>query len=533
MELAELIAALSEPTAYPVAPGPIDVRQTHISAVFLAGGVVYKLKKPVSLGFLDFSTLDRRKFFCEEEVRLNRRLAPGVYLGVVPVTRDAAGRVRFEGDGEPIEWAVKMRRLPDRASLLETLRRDALTPQLLEALAVRLAEFHRGAEGGPRVAESGRFEVAAKNARDNFAQSEAQVGVTVSRAVFDRLRGLTERALDRLRPLIESRAARGVPRDTHGDLRLDHVYHFPDRPPPDDLVVIDCIEFSEQFRHADPVADAAFLAMDLASHGRRALAAAFAGAYLRAAADAAGGGLFPFYVAYRSAVRAKVGGLKLGEPEIPEPVRAAAAVRARAHWLLALAELEDPGRRPALVLVAGLPGTGKSTLARSLAERGNFAVIRSDVVRKELAGLPPEASARGAPDTGIYTPEWTDRTYAECLRRAESVLADGGRVIVDANFLADARRCTFLDAAVRLGVPGVLLWCRVRPDVAKARIAARRGDASDADASTYDRAAARCEPFGPRVQRDLREVDANGTPEETLAHALEALRQDHLGERGA
>src|SRR5258708_3713089 len=153
MELAELIAALSEPGAYPVAPGPIDVRQTHISVVFLAGDVVYKLKKPVSLGFLDFSTLERRKFFCEEEVRLNRRLAPGVYLGGVPVTRDAAGRVRLEGNGEPVEWVVKMRRLPDGASLLEMLNRDALEPQLLEALALRLAEFHRRADAGPRVAE--------------------------------------------------------------------------------------------------------------------------------------------------------------------------------------------------------------------------------------------------------------------------------------------------------------------------------------------------------------------------------------------
>jgi len=525
MEIGALIAALSDPAAYPFAVAAVDVRQTHISAVFLAGDVVYKLKKPVNLGFLDFSTLDKRRHFCDEEVRLNCRLAPAVYLGVVPVTRGTDGRVRFEGEGDVIEWAVKMQRLPDDASLLSHLQRDELPPALLETLAGRIAEFHRQAAGGATIAESGRFEVVARNARDNFTQSEAQVGVTVSRAVFDRLRTRNEEALTRLHPLIESRAARGVPRDTHGDLHLDHVYHFADRAPPDDLVVIDCIEFSEQYRHADPIADAAFLAMDLAFRGRRDLAAAFTAAYLSASGDAEGAPLFPFYTAYRAAIRAKVEGMELAEKEIPEAERIAAQMRARAHWLLALGELEEPGRRPCLVLVAGLPGSGKSTLARGLAERANFTVIRSDVVRKELAGLQPEASARGEPDTGLYAPEWTERTYAECLRRAESLLAEGGRVIVDANFPAESQRRSFLEMAVRLAVPAVFLWCRASPEVAKQRLETRRNDASDANVEVYDQATARWEEFGPNTRRAVREVNADGTPEETLARGLAALQQ--------
>jgi aminoglycoside phosphotransferase family enzyme len=223
MELDSLIAALSDPAAYPFAVEAVEVCQTHISAVFLAGDVVYKLKKPVNLGFLDFSTLDKRRHFCDEEVRLNRRLAPAVYLGVVPITRGADGSLRFEGEGDVVEWAVKMQRLPEDASLLNRLERDELTPELLETLAVRIAAFHRHAAGGATIAESGRFEVVARNARENFTQSESQVGITVSRGVFDRLRALNEIALTRLQPLIESRAARGVPRDTHGDLHLDQV----------------------------------------------------------------------------------------------------------------------------------------------------------------------------------------------------------------------------------------------------------------------------------------------------------------------
>jgi uncharacterized protein len=317
----------------------VDVVHTHISVVFLAGDVVYKLKKPVNLGFLDFGTLEKRRSFCEEEVRLNRRLAPAVYLGVVPITRGAAG-ARFEGDGEAIEWAVKMTRLPADASLLSKLERSEVGSELLAKLAERVASFHASAEGEPRVAECGRFDVVARNARDNFAQSEAQVGVTLTREVFDRLRALTEAALTRLRPLIESRAARGVPRDTHGDLHLDHVYHFPDREPPNDLIAIDCIEFADRFRFADPIADAAFLAMDLCFRGRRDLADGFVANYLRASGDAEGAALFPFYIAYRAAVRAKVEGMELGEKEIPRAERADARSRAERHWRLAQEELE-------------------------------------------------------------------------------------------------------------------------------------------------------------------------------------------------
>lgn len=340
MELATLIRELSRPAAFPFDTANPDVVQTHISVVFLADGIVYKLKKPVNLGFLDFTTLDARRHFCAEEVRLNRRLAPAVYLGVAPVTHGDRG-LRFEGDGDAVEWAVKMTRLPDNASFLTRLERGEVDTELIAKLAERVADFHARAEGGPRVAAGGRFEVVAGNLRDNFTQSEAQIDITITRDAFDRLRARTESTLERFRSLIEARAARGVPRDTHGDLHLDHIYHFPDRAPPDDLVAIDCIEFADRFRHADPVADAAFLAMDLAFRGRRDLAQAFVANYLQTANDAEGGALFPLYVSYRAAVRAKVEGMQLSEPEIPPAERNAAAERAREHWRLAEDALDE------------------------------------------------------------------------------------------------------------------------------------------------------------------------------------------------
>jgi uncharacterized protein len=520
MDPGRLIEELSRPAAYPGAVGRVEVRQTHISAVFLAGPHAYKVKKPVDFGFLDFRTLGQRRHFCEEEVRLNRRLAPAVYLGVVPVTRGPDG-LTVEGEGEAVEWAVKMVRLPDDAMLRECLRRGEVGAGRLEELARRLAAFYAAAEGGAHVASFGRFEVVAGNARENLGQSAAAVGVTVSAAVFERLRARTEEALARLRPLIESRAARGVPRDTHGDLRLSHVYLFPDKPPPDDLVLIDCVEFSERFRYADPVADVAFLSMDLTYVGRRDLAEAFAAAYLGAAGDAEGRALLPFYAAYRAAVRAKVEGLEAAEAEVPEAERSAAQAKARAHWLLALGELEEPGRRPGLVLVAGLPGSGKSTLARGLAERAGFEVLRSDAVRKELAG-----AAVGRED--IYTAEWTERTYAECLRRAEGLLLEGRRVLVDATFREEARRRTFLGAARRLGVPGLLLVCRAGPEAVRQRLASRGGDVSDADWHVYLELAAGWQTPRPLTRGALREIDTGGEREQALASALRALAEAGL-----
>jgi uncharacterized protein len=527
MDLARLIEALSQPSAYGGGVDAVEVHQTHISAVFLAGSLAYKIKKPVSLGFVDYSTLERRRHFCQEEVRLNRRLAPEVYLGVVPVTREGE-TIRVEGPGEVLEWVVKMRRLPESATLRSRLSGDGVTADALMELARRLARFHATADSSPDVAACCTFAAIAANARENLHQSAPQAGVTLSRSTHDRLRYRFEATLERLRGLIEVRAASGIPRDTHGDLRLDHVYWFPGRHPPGDWVVVDCIEFDARYRHADPIADIAFLAMELELEGRSDLAGVLVEEYLRAAGDLEGGPLLPFYRAYRAAVRGKVEGMKLAEPEIPEADRSAARSRARALWLHALSELEEPGRRPCLVLLAGLPGAGKSTLARGLAERADFSVIRSDLVRKELAGRGDGPSAASAFGGDIYTPEWDDRTYAECLRRADRVIFGAGRVLIDASFREESRRRLFLEAARRWGIAALLLLCRADPGIVRHRLDGRRDDASDAGWAIYQEAARRWEEPGEVTRSVTREIDAGGSPSDSLAQALDALREAGL-----
>ncbi len=532
MEITDLIESLSDPSAYPHPVDTVEIRQTHISVVFLAGPFVYKVKKALTLGFVDYGTLAKRHHYCDEEVRLNRRLAPRVYLGVVPIT-EFGGRLRVEGPGEAVEWAVKMERLPDEARLRDRLARDEVGLVQVQEIGRRISAFHRQAAIGPEVARYGRFEVVARNARDNFDQSAADVGITVSPEVIQRLRDRTEQSLAELQPLISSRADRGQTRDTHGDLRLDHVYLFPEHQPPEDLLIIDAIEFNEQFRFADPVSDMAFLAMDFDFLGYRALGRAFCDAYFQESGDVEGRALLPYYKAYRAAVRAKVEGIKRAEPEVPETERARMLRQARAHWLLALGTLEPPERRPCLLLVGGLPGTGKSTLARGLAERAGFVVLRSDLVRKELAAASQSPAEVSAFEAGIYAPEWTDRTYAECLRRAQEHLFEGRRVLIDASFRRESNRRDALDLATAWGVPGLLLHCQADPAVVRSRIESRRDDASDADWSIYLQAAERWEPLGSQTRSSCFEIDTSAGRDATLAHVLDALRAAELYPREA
>ena len=246
---------------------------------------------------------------------------------MVPVARTAQG-LQFESTGEIVEWAVKMQRLPESATLHDRLQRNEVGIELVQSLAGRIAGFHRlGA--GSLLQEYGLFDAVGCNLLDIYQQAEIQRGLTVSEGVFGRLRQLTQAALDELRALIDERARRGLVRDCHGDLHLDHVYCFPERPPPNDLVIVDCIEFNERFRYIDPVADMAFAVMDFHFHGRSDLASAFADAYFLASGDEEGRALLPLYTAYRASVRGTVAGLKLAEREVPPAESAVASQSAR------------------------------------------------------------------------------------------------------------------------------------------------------------------------------------------------------------
>lgn len=475
------IEDLLDPAAWPDEGGKVELRQSHISYLLFTPQFVYKIKKPVDFGFLDFTTLEARRFYCEEEVRLNRRLAPGVYIGVVGITGAEGGRHLVGGEGEPIEYAVKMKRLSEEDCLERLLAEGRADNALMGRIARALAAFHAAAETGGRVSGFGSLDIIRKNTGENFEQAAPFVGKALGRGLLARIKDYTERFTEANRALFERRVQEGFIRDCHGDIHCEHIFA------PDGIEIIDCIEFNERFRFSDAVADSAFLSMDLDRKGRPDLARAFDDAYFAASGDREGPGLLNFYKCYRAFVRGKVSSFKAFEDEVPEAERAEALLSALYYFHLS-GLYASGGVLPLLIIVCGLPGTGKTTLAKEIAERTGFAHIMSDAVRKELAGVEPGGARPGAFGEGIYSEHFTERTYARLAERAEALMRQGRPVIVDATFSKRRHLRRVMEAADRAGASVRVLECSADSATVRARLEERRsaaGNLSDADWRVY------------------------------------------------
>jgi len=472
-------------------PG-VELRETHISWVFLTGEDVWKVKKPVSLGFLDFSTADRRREACEAEVLLNRRMAAGVYLGVHPVRCDASGRHRIDGEGETVDWCIHMKRLPDDDRADVRLESGRLELRHVELLARRLAAFHAEARADDETARFGKVDAIRVNVRENFEQSRESV-----RALLDRDRGSEIEAwqtdfLDARASLFEKRIRDGRVRDGHGDLRLEQIY-VSDR---DEVTVLDCVEFNERFRYADVCADVAFLSMDLAWRRRVDLAERFLAVYARESNDYDLYPLVDFYQSYRAYVRGKVASMLAADVDADYDARRRAADEARRYFLLALAS-ERAGVLPqSVVAVGGIIGSGKSTVAEQMAAELTTAVVDSDRTRKHLLGVAATEPVQEEPWQGAYSPEYTDRVYGEVLRRAAAVLDSGRPVVLDASFSAPRHRLAARELASRYGAPFYFIECRADIERCRRRLMRRAAGASVSDgrAEILDQLAAAWEP---------------------------------------
>jgi aminoglycoside phosphotransferase family enzyme/predicted kinase len=508
------IRHLLRPDAYPhPTSGPVVLVQTHISYVLLTGPYVYKVKKPVDLGFVDFSTLERRRHFCEEEVRLNRRGAPGLYLGVVPIARgDGAGAgLVLGGSGRAVEYAVKMRQFPEEGVFSRLLARGALGESDVEQLAATVAAYHADAPRQP-TGRFGRPDDLLAGIREDHRQSERFFGRFQTRDRLDVTDAFTERFVSSHRDLLAARLAGGHVRECHGDLHLGNICRWEDR-----TLLFDCIEFNERYRWIDTMHDAAFTAMDLEARGRRDLATAFINAYAELTGDWDGLRLLPLYLCRYAYVRAKVSSMLADEPEAEPSARESAGEAAKRYYELAHAYASPRGRGGGRLLVmCGPSGSGKSTIARALARRLGAAHVRSDAVRKHLAGVPLRARA-GA---DVYAPVMTERTYARLLELGTALAAEGHTVILDARYSRRAQRGPLIEAAAARGIPLRILHCTLPPELLVARLDRRQGDVSDATAELLEAQKEEAEPFAPAELEYLLRLDST-RPAEALAAEFE------------
>jgi hypothetical protein len=491
--------------------------ETHISWVFLRPNEVFKLKKPVDFGFLDFTDAARRLAACEAEVELNSRLAPGVYRGVLPVRRDGAGvhHVAASGDGEIVDHVVHMDRLPIDARADLRLERGALGGSDIVRLAQRLARFHEAAARSREIAQFGSIGSIRRNVEENFVQARSLLqklaGEALEREVEERQLGFLRSNAERFAQRVE----RGFIRDGHGDLRLEHVYLLPDRDP----VIIDCIEFNERFRYADVCADIAFLSMDLGWHGRPDLKERLLAAYARETDDYELYALVDFYESYRAYVRAKVQAFSLASPSLQYAARARAEADARRYLLVALAAERPALGEPRLIAVGGLIASGKSSVADALGERLAVPVISSDETRKRLLGVAPLTPLHDQPWHSAYSPEVSERVYSALLERARVVLESGRSVVLDATFGQRSRREAARQLARTSGAAFAFVECRASEPVARARLEARaRGPSvSDGRSEIYAELARRHEPATELPPPEHVPLDTSGTLASSLA----------------
>jgi hypothetical protein len=516
------IASLGEARAHPLDPtaaGGVRWIQTHISHVFLTPTRVYKLRKAVNLAFLDFSGRETRNADCLREIALNRRFSPDVYLGVAPILI-RGGAVEIGPVGETLEpdcdHVVVMRRLPDGRDALTLLERDALRAREVDAIADRIAAFHAAhGLGAPAPFASGAWrERIAAPMRANIAglRDAARRGI-VTLPDVERLAAATEAELAKNAGRLEARRVEGRAVDGHGDLHLQHVWleESPDADGAPRVALIDCIEFSDEWRQIDAASEVAFLGMDLRYRAAPTLSERFLRQYAALRDDFGLYGVVDLFGAYRAAVRAKVAALAAEDPAIGSEQRERAAASTARHLALALDYLRAPTPAP-LIVVCGSVGSGKSTVAQRLADACEGAVIASDRTRKAFAGLAPESRAQAGEGALLYSDAMTARVYAGLLARAAPVIASGRVAILDATFSRAEQRGAARQFAREAGVRALLVEVRCEPSVARERVALRAergGDPSDAGPERVAPSRAAFEPTHEWPAADRVQIDTD------------------------
>lgn len=480
-----------------------ELIETHISWVILTGDYAYKVKKPMDFGFLDFTTLEKRKHFCEEELRLNRRLAPELYLDLLPLYGDE-NNPSFAANGDIIEYAIKMRQF-DQANLLNNLLAEGeLTHDHINDVAAQVADFHSRTEVASQDSRFGQPEQVMEPVQQNFDQIRPLLSDANDLQQLDQIEAWAQDTFKLLTPTFIKRKANGKIRACHGDLHLGNITQYDNQ-----IRLFDCIEFNDDFYWIDVMREAAFFIMDLEDRSEDYFANQFLNAYLELTSDYAGLKLLNFYKSYYAMVRAKVGLFQLFNESISDEDRAAVLKQYRSYTALAEHYMEIPSR--CVILMHGYSGTGKSTVSGTLMEHLHLVRVRSDVVRKQLFGEQDGANSDDL-DTGIYSKEASNQTFQNLRDTAATILQSGNSVLIDATFLKAGYRDLFHELSEEQGVPLQIISCTLDDETTRARLSAREAqqlDVSDATVAVYEAQLESADPLTDKEEQHTLHVDTS------------------------
>lgn len=479
-----IIESLLNPQVYPVHTGSVNLIQTHISWLFITDTHVFKLKKPVNFGFLNFSTLELRHFFCNEEIRLNRRLCPDIYEQIVEL-REKDGSASFIGDGKVIDYAVMMERLPAERMLDRLVDNNSISVEEIRAVSQEICRFHSVAPTTPYISEFGSPKHINFNWQENFEQTAQFTTSTLPAEVSDIIRYYVDSFIDSNHEVFNERCRQGYIRECDGDIHLGNICLTKNK-----VYIFDCIEFNERFRYSDTAADIAFLLMDLDFHSRPDLADAALTEYISISGDTTLTKVIDFYKAYRAFVRGKVASMQLIDSGISKEAQYAAEICATRYFRLAQGYCLRSYLPPTLIITCGTMGCGKSTLVEQLAFELNLKSFNSDIMRKNLAGLSAETEVRTGFEEGLYSKEMSLKTYLALKQKAGNELASGRSVIIDAGFATTAERAEFSILAEYHHSCFVIIFVQCDPDEQRSRLVGRAlhgGSVSDGRAELLEK----------------------------------------------
>jgi uncharacterized protein len=521
--MTKLINALLNPSVYDHAVDKTELIETHISWVILTGDFVYKIKKPVNFGFLNFSTLAKRKHFCQEELRLNRRFAPELYLDVITITGTEELPL-INGKGEVLEYAVKMKQFPSQTLLSTMLDSGDLREPHIDQLARVIADFHMDASVAEAESEFGTVASAVQPVMENFHQIRHQIKDPELLSKLDMIENWSTHASEKLEPVFRKRKQQGYIRECHGDLHLGNIILLNEK-----VIPFDCLEFNEKLRWIDVLSEIAFLVMDLDDHQRSDLGRRLLNNYLEQTGDYSSLAVLQYYKLYRAMVRAKVNALRLGQADITQQQIDTVLKECKAYINLGNEYIKD--HKPVLIIMHGFSGSGKTTISQFILEALPVIRIRSDVERKRLHGHKPTDSTESGINSGIYDQKSSEQTYDHLQRLCEHIILAGMSVIVDAAFLRAEQRQQFSKLASLLDIPFRIIDCHAERSILEQRITDRQIHGSDASEATLDILIHQQDNHDPLTKSEISEsftIDrTEATSIKTITDHLLALMHGH------